>query len=62
MYVLETKGFPKRHTGQAISEILTEILTEIAKNFALTERVTAVIHDQVANMELSLEILKGDLG
>ena len=52
------KGFPERHTGQAISEKLTEI----AKNFALTEKVAAVVHDQVANMELSLEVLKGDLG
>ena len=43
-YVLETKGFPERHTGQAISEKLIEI----AKNFALTEKVTAVVHDQAA--------------
>lgn len=56
--VLETKGFPERHTGQAISEKLTEI----AQDFALTEKVTAVVHDQAANMELSLEILNRDLG
>jgi len=56
--VLETKGFPERHTGQAISEKLTEI----AQHFALTEKVTAVVHDQAANMELSLEILNRDLG
>ena len=57
-FVLETRGFPERHTGQAISEKLSEI----AKNFALTEKVTAVVHDQAANMELSLEILNRDLG
>ena len=57
-YVLETKCFSVHHTGQAISEKLTEI----AKNFALTEKVTAVVHDQAANMDLSLETLKGDLG
>ena len=32
------------------------------KDFALTEKVTAVVHDQAANMELSLEILNRDLG
>ena len=56
--VLETKGFPECHTGQAISEKLTEI----AQHFALTEKVTAVVHDQAANMEHSLEILNRDLG
>lgn len=58
-YVLETKGFPERCTGKAISEKLTEIAK---KNFALTEKVTVVVHDQVAIMKLSLEILKVDLG
>lgn len=56
--VLETKGFPERHTGQAISEKLTKI----AQHLALTEKVTVVVHDQAANMELSLEILNRDLG
>ena len=29
-------------------------LTEIAQHLALTEKVTAVVHDQAANMELLL--------
>lgn len=57
-FVLETKSFPERHSGKAISEKLIEI----AENFALSRKVSTVVHDQAANMELSLEILNSDMG
>ena len=57
-YVLETKGFPECHTGKATAEKLTAI----AANFVLGDKVSAVVHDQAANMEVSLDILSSDMG
>ena len=57
-FVLETRAFPERHTGVAISEKLTSI----ASNYAIADKVLAVVHDQAANMELSLNLLNNDLG
>ena len=56
--VLETKPFPERHTGQAIADKLVEIATA----FAIDEKVSAIVHDQAANMELSLQILNSSKG
>jgi len=56
--VLETKPFPERHTGQAIADKILEIATA----FAIDEKVSAIVHDQAANMELSLHILNSSKG
>lgn len=52
-FVLETSVFPERHTGIAK-------LNEITDNFMIKDKVTAVVHDQAANMELSLFILNDE--
>ncbi len=56
--VLETKHFPERHTGQGIADKIDEIATA----FAVDEKVSAIVHDQAANMELSLQILNSSKG
>ena len=57
-FVLETRTFPERHTGKAISEKLTSI----ASNFSIANKVSAVVHDQAASMKLSLDLLSNDMG
>lgn len=55
--VLETTAFPDRHTGAAIALKLQEI----AANFKIeSKKIIATVHDQAANMELSLSILLED--
>ena len=56
--VLETPGFPERYTGQRIADKLREIM----QRYCLGEKVSAVVHDQAANMELALKILEEDEG
>lgn len=51
--VLATREFPAIHTGVAMSEKICDIVEE----FQLTEKVSAVVHDQAANVQLSLLIL-----
>ena len=53
--VLSTAAFPDRHTGPAIALKLQEIIA----NFKVdSTKVKAIVHDQAANMELSLSILQ----
>ena len=56
--VLETPGMPERHTGQNIADRLAEI----ADKWNINEKVSVVVHDQAANMECALDILKNDRG
>lgn len=48
--VLETKEFP---TGVAI----TEKITETIEAFRITGKVSAIVHDQASNMQISLRVL-----
>ena len=52
--VLGTKEFPGSHTGVAISEKIIEIVEE----FGIKDKISAIVHDQAANMQLSLNILR----
>ncbi len=56
--VLGTPAFPEQHTGRAIADKLIEIV----RGYSLSEKVSVVVHDQAANMELCLEILEVDQG
>ena len=40
--------------------IISEKLTNIASNFAIGDSVSAVVHNQAANMELSLDLLSNE--
>ena len=57
-FILETKAFPGSHTGETISEHLLET----ASAFGISEKVSAVVHDQAANMCRSLRILNDRVG
>lgn len=52
--VLATKEFPGSHTGVAISEKITEMIEE----FGIQSKVAVIVHDQAANMQLSLRLLQ----
>ena len=53
--IFETTAFPECHTGPAIALKLQEIITRFKVD---TTKVIAIVHDQAANMELSLRILQ----
>ena len=52
-YVLETSGFPERHTGDNIANKLCKI----GEQYDLNNKVSTVVHDRAANMVRALEIL-----
>ena len=56
-FVLSTKGFPDRHTGINISQEITGIMREYNIR---NDQVEAIVHDQGANYELAVNILKQD--
>ena len=47
--ILETKYFPGSHTGIAISDRLLETV----KEFNIENKVSAIVHDQASNVQLS---------
>ena len=57
--VLSTKGFPDRHTGINISQEITGIMREYNIR---NDQIEAIVHDQGANYELAVNILKQDFG
>ena len=57
-FVLATTAFPERHTGAAIAEELKRMV----QRYGMKEKVSAVVHDQAANMELCHAILCEDEG
>lgn len=57
-YVLETSEFSDRHTSANIAERLTEI----ASQYCSCNKVSAVVHDNAANMVASLRILRDEKG
>ena len=52
-FVLATREFPGRHTGTAISEAMLKVCEE----FGIKNKVATIVHDEAANMQLSLRIL-----
>lgn len=52
--VLAAKEFPGSHTGVAISEKIAEMV----KEFKIQDKVSVIVHDQAANMQLSLRLLQ----
>ena len=52
-YVLETSGFPERHTGENIANKLSEI----GERYELNDKVSTVVHDHAANMMCALRML-----
>ena len=57
-FVLATQVFPKHHTGEAIAKDLKCIVS----NYSARKKVSAVVHDQAANMELYHRILSEQEG
>ena len=57
-FVLATQVFPKYHTGEAIAKELKCIVS----SYSAREKVSAVVHDQAANMELCHRILSEQEG
>ena len=55
VYTLSTKYFPSQHTGINISETLSQLLEEWKIG---TEHVHLIVHDNAANMILSLDLLE----
>lgn len=53
-FVLSTCAFPERHTGFAISEKLLDI----ADSYNIRDKISIVVHDLAAKMELCLSILE----
>lgn len=56
-FVLGTREFPGSHTGAAISEVIFNI----CKEFKIESKVASIVHDEAANMQLSLRILGDDV-
>lgn len=52
-FVLETSGFPERHTAINIADKLNHI----ADKYTITGKVAAVVHDNAANMVAALNLL-----
>lgn len=52
--VLVTREFPGSHTGVNISNKISEII----KKFRINDKLSVVVHDQAANMQLSLQLLQ----
>ena len=52
-FVLGTREFPGHHTGAAISDAIAEICSE----YNIENKVSTIVHDEAANMLLSLRIL-----
>ena len=52
--ILATTEFPGSHTGVAISEKITEL----SEDFGIRSKVSVIVHDQAANMNLSLRLLQ----
>ena len=52
-FILGTREFPGHHTGAAISDAITEICFE----YNIENKVSTIVHDEAANMLLSLQIL-----
>ena len=52
-FVLGTREFPGHHTGAAISDAIAEICSE----YNIVNKVSTIVHDEAANMLLSLRIL-----
>ena len=57
-FVLETSGFPERHTSINIAEKLESI----AEKYSITNEVTAVVHDNAANMVAALCVIENKHG
>ena len=57
-FVLATQAFPEHHTGEAIAKELKCIVSSNSTR----EKVSAVVHDQAANMELCHRILSEQEG
>ena len=55
--VLETKEFPDSHTGVAIAEKILETMEAYNIKDKVSTIVHTIVHDQAANMQLSLRIL-----
>ena len=51
-FVLATREFSGRHTGTAISEAKLKDCEE----FGIENKVATIVHDEAANMQLSLRI------
>ena len=52
-FVLGTREFPGHHTGAAVSDAIVEICSE----YKIENKVSTIVHDEAANMLLSLRIL-----
>ena len=57
-FVLAASAFPEWHTEVAFSEKIKET----TEQFMVKDKVTAVVHDQAASLELSLSILNDEEG
>ena len=57
-FVLETSGFPECHTSINIAEKLESI----AEKYSITNKVTAVVHDNAANMVAALHVFENKHG
>ena len=57
-FVLETFGFPECHTSINIAEKLESI----AEKYSITNKVTAVVHDNAANMVAALHVIENKHG
>ena len=56
--MLATQAFPECHTGEEIAKELKRIVN----SYSAREKVSAVVHDQAANMELCHRILSQEEG